>query len=70
MPPLGALEAEDVAVLDRLAVKLICLDDRFAPPLTRIGRLCGHRLAGQCHPAPVSLRAARAGSRLTGRGAA
>lgn len=54
MPPLGAVEGKDVAALDHLAVKLICLDGRFAPSLEEIGRLLGYRIAEQRHPAPVS----------------
>ena len=51
---LGTLEGGDVAALDRLAVKLICLDSRFAPWLEHVGRLLGYGFAGRCHPEPVS----------------
>jgi predicted hydrocarbon binding protein len=51
---LGTFEGGDVAALDHLAVKLICLDSRFAPWLEHVGRLLGCRLAVQCHPEPVS----------------
>jgi predicted hydrocarbon binding protein len=54
MPALGALDGKDVAALDHLAVRLICLDSRFAPSLEQIGRLLGYRIAEQRHPAPVS----------------
>lgn len=60
MPPLGVFEGKDLAVLDRLAVKLICLDDQFASWLEQIGRLLGYRIAEQWHPTPVSLDAALA----------
>lgn len=60
LPPLGALEGKDIAALDHLAVKLICLDGRFAGPLEEMGRLLGYRLAEQRHPSPVSFDAALA----------
>lgn len=58
MPAPGALDGKDVAALDHLAVRLICLDGRFAPSLEEIGRLLGYRIAEQRHPAPVSFELA------------
>lgn len=60
MAPLGAFEGKDLAALDKLAVKLICLDDQFASWLEQIGRLLGYRIAEQRHPTPVSFDAALA----------
>ena len=50
---LGGLTAADFAALDVLAVKLHCLDSRFAAPLRQIAAVFGERMAtemGGCSP--------------------
>lgn len=42
---LGGLQATDFASLDALAIRLICLDSRFAAPLRQMGRVYGERIA-------------------------
>lgn len=44
---LGGLLAEDFSVLDKLAVRLICLDPDVAGPLRQIGERIGHRIAAE-----------------------
>ena len=44
---LGGIEASDFAALDELAVKLICVDRRFAKPLLEVGRLFAYRIADE-----------------------
>lgn len=41
----GGLAASEFGALDQLAVKLICLDSRFAASLREMGRLLGSRIA-------------------------
>src|SRR5215471_11916267 len=55
---LGGVEGADFAALDALAVKLICLDDRFSAPLRQMGRILGERVAAQREGRPVSLETA------------
>lgn len=42
---LGGVAVPDFAALDKLAVKLICLDSGFAAPLRQMGRVLGERIA-------------------------
>lgn len=44
--------ADEFGALDKLAVKLICLDGRFETPLREIGRLIGYRIAEE-HETPL-----------------
>ena len=44
---LGGLTSADFSVLDVLAVKLSCLDGRFAAPLRQIAVVCGERIANE-----------------------
>lgn len=41
----GGLDANEFGTLDKLAVKLTCLDSRFDAPLREIGRVVGYRIA-------------------------
>ena len=41
---LGGVAVADVAALDQLAVKLICLDRGFAAPLRQVGYVLGERI--------------------------
>ncbi len=41
----GGLEANDFGALDKLAIKLACLDSRFDSSLREIGRVIGYRIA-------------------------
>lgn len=41
----GGLAADEFGTLDKLAVKLTCLDSRFDAPLREIGRVVGYRIA-------------------------
>lgn len=58
VPWLGGIAASDFAALDRLAVKLICLDRAFAAPLRAMGRIVGERIAIEQNEKPVGLDAA------------
>lgn len=53
----GGLDANDFGTLDKLAVKLTCLDGRFSAPLYELGRVVGSRIAEQ-QEAPLSFAAA------------
>ena len=55
---LGGLPSEDFSVLDKLAVKLICLDSAFAAPLREIGGRIGQRIATEQADKQLSLDAA------------
>lgn len=54
----GGLAANDFGTLDKLAVKLTCLDSRFDAPLRDIGRVVGYRIAQEqetAHPFATTL---------------
>ena len=55
---LGGVSAEEFSALDKLAVKLICLDSGFAAPLREIGERIGHRIAAEQAETRLSLDAA------------
>ena len=55
---LGGVALPDFGALDELAVKLICLDGRFAAPLQQMGRVLGERIASQQDESPLTLEAA------------
>lgn len=44
---LGGISVEDFSALDKLAVKLICLDSAFAAPLRQIRAHIGQRIAAE-----------------------
>ena len=48
----GGLAANDFGTLDKLAVKLICLDSRFDAPLRDIGRVLGYRISKEQEKLP------------------
>lgn len=60
VPWLGGLAARDFHELDRLAVKLICLDSGFATPLRAMGHVIGERIAMENGEGPIDLDAALA----------
>jgi len=54
----GGLAADEFGTLDKLAVKLTCLDSRFDAPLREIGRVVGYRIAQEqetAHPFATAL---------------
>ena len=55
---LGGLPTEEFSALDKLAVKLICLDSAFAAPLRKIGERIGQRIATEQAEKRLSLDAA------------
>lgn len=52
---LGGLPAEDFSVLDKLAVRLICLDADLAAPVRQIGARIGQRIAAEHQDRPLSV---------------
>lgn len=55
---LGGVLAEDFSVLDKLAVKLICLDPDLEAPLRQIGERIGGRIAAQLQDGPLPIEVA------------
>lgn len=50
---LGGVLAEDFSVLDKLAVRLVCLDPDLAAPLRQIGERLGQRIAVEHKERPL-----------------
>ena len=55
---IGGVAAADFAALDALALRLICLDSRFATPLRQVGCVIGKRIAGEQGENPLTFEAA------------
>ena len=55
---LGGVASEDFSALDKLALKLICLDSGFAAPLREIGGRIGQRIATEQAEKQLALDAA------------
>ncbi len=54
----GGVAAADFAALDELALRLICLDSKFAAPLRQVGCIIGKRIAGEQGEQPLTFEAA------------
>ena len=55
---IGGVAAADFGALDALALRLICLDSRFAAPLRQVGCIIGKRIAGEQGENPLTFEAA------------